>query len=336
MGDDGPMVTGDTGRADLEAQSGEGRDPDRVALLVNRSARSGRAGRYLEQVLSHLADRGIRPDLLEAGIPGESLEAIVASPAGRVLVMGGDGTVHQAASAMADTGRVLGILPTGTGDDTARSLGLTDGGLARQVERALSDPVGIDLLIGAGRPAVTSLVLGFPVDVNRRADAMAVPRGPSRYTLATLIEIPRMRPRGYRLVLDGTVRELTAAVVVVANTAYFGGGMAICPDADPADGLLDVCVVGDVTRTDLLRSFRLVRTGDHVDHPGVSMFRAEEVRLSAAAGGRAGEEMRADGEHMGYLPAVPEGGDAGAGITVTAGRSALLVAGATTSPPGRG
>ena len=68
-----------------------------------------------------------------------------------------------------------------------------------------------------------------------------------------------------------------AAAVVVANSAYFGGGMKICPDASTSDGLLDVCVIGDVGKLDLLRSFLKVRTGDHVDHPKVSIFKASEI-----------------------------------------------------------
>ena len=179
----------------------------------------------------------------------------------------------------------------------------------------------VDLISDSHRHAVTSCVTGFPAAVNVRAEAMRYPRGPSRYTLATLAELPGMRPGRYRLTLDGEVVDLAAAVVVVANTAFFGGGMRICPDADPTDGLLDVCVVGEVGRLSLLRSFAKVRTGAHLDHPDVSMFRAATVGIEPLD---AEPGLRADGEPFGSLP-----------CTLTARPGAVWVAGARTTPPGR-
>ena len=171
--------------------------------------------------------------------------------------------------------------------------------------------------LGGDRPAVTNVIIGFPATVNERANRMRM--GAARYTVATLLEIPRMRPQPYRLVLDGEARDLHAAVVVVANTAYFGAGMAICPDADPTDGLLDVCVVGDAGRVELLRSFRLVNSGRHVGHPKVSMFRAGEVTVEGVG------PIRADGEPLGALP-----------VTLRPDRGALLVAGASAHLAHRG
>ncbi|MBT5568289.1 MAG: sphingosine kinase, partial [Acidimicrobiaceae bacterium] len=209
----------------------------------------------------------------------------------------------------------------GTGNDAAEALGLRAGSLEDRVDRALADPVPIDLIWTGERHAVTSCVAGFPADVNVRAEAMRFPRGPSRYTLATLAELPAMRPGRYRLTLDGEVVELTAAVVVVANTAFFGGGMRICPDADPTDGLLDVCIVGEVGRLSLLRSFAKVRTGAHVDHPGVSMFRAAAVAITALD---AQPGLRADGEPFGSLP-----------CELVAQPEAIRVAGANSAPADR-
>ena len=296
-----------------------------VALLANPAAHSGTATRNLDNVLAMLRERDTGVDLLTAGSAVESIRAVVGSTAERVLVMGGDGTVHLAASVLAGTDRVLGILPSGTGDDAARALGLLEGDLARTVDRALSEPVSVNLITGADRPVVTSLIAGFPVAVNSRANAMRFPRGASRYTIATLLEIPRMVPATYRLTLDGDATDLTAAVIVVANTPWFGGGMEICPGTDPTDGLMDICVVGDVSRIELLQSFRMVDTGAHVNHPGVSMFRVAEVSLELLddpSGTGAAGNLRADGEAMGSLPP-------GGHTTVRADQTSLLVAGAS-------
>jgi diacylglycerol kinase (ATP) len=119
-----------------------------------------------------------------------------------------------------------------------------------------------------------------------------------------------MRPQDYCLTLDGKEHQLKAAVVAVANTAYFGAGMAICPEADSTDGLLDICVVGQVSRLELLRSFTQIRTGSHVDHPKVSMFQATEAAIKGDG------PARGDGETLSDLP-----------LTLRSDPGALLVAG---------
>ena len=304
MGEDGPM--------------------SQVALLANPAARSGRAAGAVQTVLDRLRTHEVEPLLLNATSAGEAATVAadaVASGVDRLVVFGGDGIIQIGANAAAGSDTVLGLVAGGTGNDAAEALGLRAGSLEDRVDRALADPVPIDLIWTGERHAVTRCVAGFPADVNVRAEAMRFPRGPSRYTLATLAELPAMRPGRYRLTLDGEVVELTAAVVVVANTAFFGGGMRICPDADPTDGLLDVCIVGEVGRLSLLRSFAKVRTGAHVDHPGVSMFRAAAVAITALD---AQPGLRADGEPFGSLP-----------CELVAQPGAIRVAGANSAPADR-
>ena len=295
-----------------------------VALLVNPVARSGRAAADVHRVVDRLRAHGIEPLLLDATSADAARVAAahaVTTGTQRLVAVGGDGIVQIAADAAAGSATVLGLVAGGTGNDATEALRLRDGSLEDRIDRALEDPVPVDLISDSHRHAVTSCVTGFPAAVNVRAEAMRFPRGPSRYTLATLAELPGMRPGRYRLTLDGEVVDLAAAVVVVANTAFFGGGMRICPDADPTDGLLDVCVVGEVGRLSLLRSFAKVRTGAHLDHPDVSMFRATTVGIESLD---AEPGLRADGEPFGSLP-----------CTLAARPGAVWVAGAQTTPPGR-
>ena len=295
-----------------------------VALLANPAARSGRAAAVVHRVVDRLRAHGIEPLLLDATSADAARVAAahaVTTGTQRLVAFGGDGIVQIAADAAAGSATVLGLVAGGTGNDATEALRLRDGSLEDRIDRALEDPVPVDLISDSHRHAVTSCVTGFPAAVNVRAEAMRYPRGPSRYTLATLAELPGMRPGRYRLTLDGEVVDLAAAVVVVANTAFFGGGMRICPDADPTDGLLDVCVVGEVGRLSLLRSFAKVRTGAHLDHPDVSMFRAATVGIEPLD---AEPGLRADGEPFGSLP-----------CTLTARPGAVWVAGARTTPPGR-
>lgn len=85
--------------------------------------------------------------------------------------------------------------------------------------------------------------------------------------------------------------------MAVGNGSSYGGGMRICADAEPDDGLFDVTVVGDCSRTTLLKVFPRVYRGTHLSHPKVTVHRAAKVTLEAA-----GSTAYADGEPVGALP----------------------------------
>ena len=203
-----------------------------------------------------------------------------AEGAERLVAVGGDGTVRLALQAVADTPAVLGIVPAGTGNDFARAFGLRPGAdLKAAVARALGPHRAVDAIRTPQGWVATAVTGGFSGDVNRRATAMRFPSGAGRYTAATLTALPRLRTRPVVVTADGLRRSFDAAFIVVANTAFFGGGMAICPEADPGDGLLDVLVVGAVGRVELLRLFPKVFKGTHVAHRKVSQFRGRVVEI---------------------------------------------------------
>ncbi|GAB3839516.1 hypothetical protein GCM10029963_06860 [Micromonospora andamanensis] len=135
------------------------------------------------------------------------------------------------------------------------------------------------------------LAAGFDAIVNERANRMRWPRGPRRYDLAILVELARLRPRRYTLTLDGERIEVDAVLVAVGNGASYGGGMRICPAADPTDGLLDVVVGGRFDRRTLIRVKPRIYAGTHVAHPLVSTYRARTVTIAAE-----GITTYADGE----------------------------------------
>jgi diacylglycerol kinase (ATP) len=230
--------------------------------------------------------------------------------------VGGDGTYHLALQAVAGTGVPFGAVPAGTGNDLVVQLGLPTQPLAAAdaaaaaLRAAATRDVDLARMTGPGRePRWYGAVLaaGFDAIVNDRANRMRWPRGPRRYDLAILVELARLRPRRYTLRLDGVVHELDAVLVAVGNTASYGGGMRICPAADPTDGLLDVVVAGAVGRATLVRIKPRVYAGTHVEHPLVATFRARTVELDAA-----GITAYVDGEPAYPLP-----------VTVTAVPGAL-------------
>ncbi|MFD6682645.1 MULTISPECIES: diacylglycerol kinase [Micromonospora] len=280
-----------------------------MAVLTNPTAGRGRHRTLLPRLLDGLAVAGRPVRLLPASSPAEAeaaCRAAVADGAGALVAVGGDGTVHRALQAVAGTDVPFGPIPAGTGNDFALDTGFPADPLAATavIAEALRDgrsrPVDLARMVGVDgveRWYGAVLAAGFDAIVNERANRMRWPRGPRRYDLAILVELARLRPRRYTLRLDGVTHDLDAVLVAVGNCPTYGGGMRICPDADPTDGLLDVVVAGRVDRRTLVRVKPRIYQGTHVSHPLVRSFRARTVEVAAE-----GITSYADGERSLALP----------------------------------
>ncbi|GIF76029.1 diacylglycerol kinase [Asanoa siamensis] len=284
-----------------------------LAVLANPGAGRGRHRGVLPFVLAHLRSTGRAVETLTARTADEAraaCHAAVDGGAGALVVVGGDGTVHLALQALAGTGVPLGIVPAGTGNDFAVAAGFgTDPhaavamvtGAVNAAETAALDLARLTTTDGTVHWFGGVLAAGFDAVVNERGNRMRWPRGPIRYDLAILVELARLRARRYRLTLDGVAQERDAVLVAVANGPSYGGGMRICPDADPADGRLDLTVVAPISRGTLVRVKPRIYAGTHVTHPAVATYRATRVEL--AADGIVGY---ADGERIAPLPLTIE------------------------------
>jgi diacylglycerol kinase (ATP) len=279
-----------------------------VAVLISPAAGRGRARVLSEVVLDGLRAGGVKPRVLEATTAAEAeREAAdaVAAGVGAVVAVGGDGSAHTALQAVAGTSTPLAVVPAGTGNDLARALGIPSDPVA--AARAAAE----DLLAGqlrtldAGRTGdrwwATVLCCGFDSAVSDRANRLRWPTGRRRYDVAILAELAQLRPRELTLVLDGETQTLPVTLVAVGNTSWYGGGMKVCPGADPSDGLFDITVVGPLSRLELVRQRPRLTAGTHIESPGVSVHRAARVELSSP-----GVTTYADGEPVAPLPAVAE------------------------------
>ena len=274
-------------------------------LLVSPKGGRGRAAAAGPTVRRVIEEAGHTPVDISGASAEESeaaAKSAVAAGAERLISVGGDGTLHLALQGVAGTGAVLGLVPVGTGNDFARAFGLFELSVEEATARALGPARPVDAVrTDRGRWVAFNVTGGFSVDVNVRADGMRFPKGPSRYTVATLLTLPGLRHRKLVVTVDGERSEYRSALFAVANTPTFGGGMAICPDADPADGLLDVCVVGRAGRATMLRLLPKVFEGGHVGHRTVHMLRGRTVSIE-------GEPMDlvGDGEMLGTAPITLE------------------------------
>jgi diacylglycerol kinase (ATP) len=227
-----------------------------------------------------------------------------------VIVCGGDGMVHLAVQHLAGRGVPLGVIPAGTGNDAARSwkIPLNDPTAAANLILN-SDPQPVDA--GLARPVqgqerwfIQILSGGFDAVVNERANRMRWPRGPMRYNLAMLAELPRFSPLSFNLSIDGQQHSFDAMLIAIANGPSYGGGMLVCPDASYTDGLFDVMVLKPMGKLRFISLFPRVYSGSHISHQKVMILRGRQVRLEGEA------VVYADGERVGTLPldllVVPE------------------------------
>ena len=277
----------------------------KVHILVSPRGGRGQAAMAAPVVCQVVERAGHIPVDISGSSAAESVAAAcaaVAAGAERLIAVGGDGTLHLALQAVADTDVILGLVPAGTGNDYARAFGLFGLSPEQATTRALGPARPVDAIRTDRRLWVISSVTGgFTEDVNDRAERMRFPRGPSRYTLAALLTLPGLRYRELAVTVDGKRSEYRSALFAVTNTSTFGGGMAICPEASPDDGLLDVCVVGPASRTTMLRLLPKVFKGGHADNRHVHLSRGRTVTIDGEPMGLLG-----DGEKLGSVPITLE------------------------------
>jgi diacylglycerol kinase (ATP) len=287
------------------------REIGKVTALTNPASGHGAAIRAAQTAIARLQHRGI--EVVE--IIGDDAEdarylagAAVERGTDALMVTGGDGVVSNALQVLAGTDVPLGIIPAGTGNDHAREFGIP----TKDPEAAADIVVDgwtetIDLgriQRGEGRKKCdkwfgTVAATGFDSLVTDRANRMSWPHGRLRYYIAMLAELSQLRKLPFRLVLDGT-REIEANITLAAfgNTRSYGGGLLICPNADPTDGLLDITMAHSASRTRLVRLFPTVMKGTHVNLDEVSTARAKSIRVECP-----GINVYADGDFACPLPA---------------------------------
>lgn len=279
----------------------------RIALLTNPAAGHGRALAASRQAAARFAERGVQVRELSGAGPAESRELArqaVAEGVDALVVVGGDGMIHLALPAIVGTSTPLGVIPAGTGNDQAREHGWPRKAPERAADVVLDGRVKeIDIGVAVTADGTQTffgsvLASGFDSLVSDRTNRMTWPRGRARYNLAILAEFLNLRPLPFVVTLaDGTRIERDLLLVAVGNTPSYGGGMLICPKADPTDGLFDVTIGGAATRRRALAQLPTVYRGTHVRRPEVETLRAASLRIESP-----GINAYADGELLGPLP----------------------------------
>lgn len=285
-------------------------------VVVNPTSGRGRGLKVGERTIAELRSRGHEVLDLTGTSAEESRAAArraLAHGLDALVVVGGDGIVNLGVNVVAETEVPLGIVAAGTGNDVARSLGLPRHDVPAAVDVMLGalerGPRAVDL-VSLGPPAYAArrwfvgvLSCGFDAAVNARANRMSWPRGALKYWIAILLELGRYRPYGYKVTTHDATWESSGTLVAVGNSAQFGGGIKITPDARLDNGEIHVLVASGLTRRAILRVLPLVKAGRHLGHPACQVFETTSVLIEPVTRlGQHPPDAFADGEHVGPLP----------------------------------
>ncbi len=257
----------------------------------------------LQDTAERLRARGLTPELLATSRPGHAVELARAASRTRpslVIAVGGDGTLRDVAEGLLGAEVPIALVPAGTGNDLARTLGIPrdpaaalevalEGAEERLDAWTWNDTLYVNIA-GIGLDAAVAEA------VNHRFRRL---RGVAAYVAGFLSVFPRYPPFDLTLTWEGGGWSGRVWLAAFANGRCYGGGMQIAPGADPADGLLDMVVIEAIPRPALLRQFPKLFTGEHIRHPAVHIFRAPGVRVECAR-----HTATIDGELLGESPAV--------------------------------
>lgn len=262
---------------------------DSYFAVLNPAAGGGRCGRRAPAALARLRGAGLDVEVARTEGPGDGVRlAAEAYAAGfrRFIAIGGDGTTHELLNgvlpaAIEGERCAIGFLPLGTGNSFLRDFG-----------ESAEQQAASALCTGRMRPCdvielrhaegvtyfINILSFGFVADVNALANRRFKPLGQASYAIAVVLRTATLRSRPLVLRLDDRPAiDDPLAFVAISNSRFTGGKMMMAPEADTADGLVDVVVVRELSRLSLLRTFPKIFSGTHIENPAVSYSRARRI-----------------------------------------------------------
>lgn len=272
----------------------------RALLIVNTQSRGGEAAR--DAARDALVRRGIEP-LHRESETREALSPLIVEHAGSVdmiLVAGGDGTINAAAAGVLKSGRPLGIIPAGTANDLARTLGVP-----ADIEQAADVIAGgrlrkIDVGLVNDVPFFNVASIGLSVELTHELTSEVKRRwGKLGYAVAAMRALSKARPFRARIVgADQRVRVFTLQIAV-GNGVYYGGGSKIEETAEIDAGELDLYSLEFAKAWRVVLMLRALRYGVHGSWKEVRSMKGQSFEIRT----RRPRPVNADGEIVTETPA---------------------------------
>lgn len=277
-------------------------------FILNPVAGKGAARKTLAELERQLPEFGFTYEVVYTLRPGHATEIARTCSSTYVVAVGGDGTINEAANGLMGSGKILGIIPTGSGNDFIKSLGiprkLQDSVEILQAKNVRRIDAGLvacgnmkngSTAYAPGRFFVNGVGIGFDASVARRVSEINHLRGTLLYLVAVLQTLGHYRSPFFRISVDGNTTAGKKLLVAVGNGKCAGGGFYLTPDALVDDGKLDVCAIQDVPVTKILRLIPAVMAGKRVEDAAVSYSRTASIAVESTER----FSVHADGEVIG-------------------------------------
>ena len=291
--------------------------PSHTVFLVNPASANGSTGRRWPELARRAAAAGLDGATLfseRQGHLAELAREAALDGAELLVVVGGDGSVNEVVNGLAGLGRQpeVAVVPRGTGWDFSRTFGIP-----RKIDDAVQIALQGDVrTIDLGRASYRAwdgsdatawfanvASAGMSGAIAKRAnETTKALGGKASYLWATFAVFSGWEATEIAVAVDGERRAGPMFDVVIANGRFFGGGLEICPEAEPDDGLFDVLTIGDVTKRDLVQTMPKMYRGTHLPHPKAELLRGSSVTVTSETP----LPIELDGEQPGTTPVTFE------------------------------
>lgn len=268
----------------------------RFTFILNPIAGKGSGRRIRDNVDRILKQRTSDFELLETRGPGDATEIARHSSSPIVVAVGGDGTIHEVANGIIGSQKVLGVIPVGSGNDFIKSVGVPKD-LSQSISTIL---LGKTTTIDVGRVEVEAhgsnqqsnssasffvngLGIGFDAAVAEQSRHVSIVSGSLVYLVAVLQTLGRYRSPQFFISIDGKESTSRNLLIALGNGKCAGGGFYLTPDAKVDDGILDICLIKELSTLGILRLMPRVLKGKHREEPCVRFEKGQHISITASS-----------------------------------------------------
>lgn len=267
-------------------------------FITNPAAGKGEGRRIARWLEKELRQSGLKYDMVETNRRGDATTYAENSAADIVVAVGGDGTVNEVVNGLVHSGKHLGIIPAGSGNDLIKSLGIPRSHQDAFDALREGKPRSID--VGTlectctlmekedrgnespkGRYFANGMGIGFDAAVAKHASQIRWLSGTVLYLSAVLLTVREYRPPMFDIVSEGQRSHERCLLIAIGNGSCAGGGFYLTPNARVDDGNLDMCVIHQRSLLGVLALIPRVLKGKHINTDGVWSVRGKAFVISS-------------------------------------------------------
>ncbi len=256
----------------------------KTLIIYNPTSGKGKGKKVAFELFEYIKNKGLSSYLVESQSKSDLQENIkkLANSFELIFVCGGDGTFRDAIEAVQEIGAdiPLALIPAGSGNDFAKSVGIIDQSTEELVDIYLkSEDIYVYGIDCNDDYLINVFGIGIDTAILKRRLGYRVLKGSFSYMASAFRTLFTYKPRKYRIKLDDIEIEDNLYIVAVGNGKYFGGGMMICPKADPYSEYFHVVMMKKANVFKLIKAFKNIYKGTHIDLPYIDSYLSKTVEI---------------------------------------------------------